>query len=114
MDAITQLLEKNKVELASEFKASFSVLEAKLDLVQTAVARIASLEMNADAVDSRLLTLEATCAELIPVSDRLKAKTGDLEARSRCNNLRIIGLPESIQGPRPTDFFFCSAGSTPG
>lgn len=101
MDAVTQPLEKHKVELASEFKISFSVLEAKIDLVQITVSghgeRITSLETNADSVDSRLLTLEATCAELITVSEKLKAKTAD-------NNQSII--PESIEGPRPTDFFF--------
>ncbi|KAJ3581370.1 hypothetical protein NHX12_008525 [Muraenolepis orangiensis] len=36
---------------------------------------------------------------------RLKAKNIDLEGRSRRNNLRIIGLPESIEGPRPTAFY---------
>lgn len=109
MGTLTQLLEKHKVELASEFKISISVLEAKIDLVQTTVSghgeRITSLEANAGSVDSRLLSLEATYAELITVSEKLKAKTADLEARSRRNNLRIIGLPESIEGPRPTDFF---------
>lgn len=73
MDTWTQLLEKHKVELASEFKTSFSFLESKIDLVQTAVGGhselIASLETNADSVDSRLLSLEATCAALIAVSD---------------------------------------------
>ncbi|KAI4806601.1 hypothetical protein KUCAC02_017419 [Chaenocephalus aceratus] len=33
------------------------------------------------------------------------AKTADLEARSRRKNIRITGLPESIEGPRPTAFF---------
>ncbi|TWW54773.1 hypothetical protein D4764_0109550 [Takifugu flavidus] len=65
----------------------------------------ASLETNADSVDGRLLGLEATCTELTAANEKLKAKTADLEARSRRNNVRIIGLPESIEGPRPTDFF---------
>ena len=36
---------------------------------------------------------------------KLTEKTIDLESRSRRNNIRIIGLPESIEGPRPTSFF---------
>ncbi|KAJ3594916.1 hypothetical protein NHX12_004222 [Muraenolepis orangiensis] len=36
---------------------------------------------------------------------RLKDKNIDLEGRSRRNNLRIIGLPESIEGPQPTSFY---------
>ncbi|KAF3842858.1 hypothetical protein F7725_001707 [Dissostichus mawsoni] len=67
--------------------------------------RITSLESNADLVDGRLSTLEATCAELAASNAELRAKTADLEARSRRKNIRIIGLPESIEGPRPTAFF---------
>lgn len=36
---------------------------------------------------------------------KLMAKAIDLEVRNHRNNLRIIGLPESIEGPGPTDFF---------
>lgn len=36
---------------------------------------------------------------------KLLAKVVDLESRSRRNNIRIIGLPESIEGPRPSVFF---------
>ncbi|KAI4806528.1 hypothetical protein KUCAC02_017348 [Chaenocephalus aceratus] len=53
----------------------------------------------------RLSTLEPTCAELAASNAKLRAKTADLEARSRRKNIRIIGLPESIEGPRPTAFF---------
>lgn len=49
--------------------------------------------------------LEARCAALAERTDKLLAKTSDLESRSRRNNIRIVGLPESIEGPRPTVFF---------
>lgn len=49
--------------------------------------------------------MEAVCAELTEKYARLKAKTTDLESRSRRNNIRIIGLPESVEGLRPTVFF---------
>lgn len=109
MAALTSLLEGHKSELATEFKISFSALEAKIDLMQTTVSsygqRITSLETNADAVDGRLLSLEASYAELTATSEKLKVKAADLEARSRRNNARIVGLSESIEGPRPTKFF---------
>ena len=38
-------------------------------------------------------------------NNKLLAKTSDFESRSRMNNIRIIGLPESIEGPAPTMFF---------
>uniref|UniRef100_A0A674P7S6 Transposase element L1Md-A101/L1Md-A102/L1Md-A2 n=1 Tax=Takifugu rubripes TaxID=31033 RepID=A0A674P7S6_TAKRU len=92
MAALTSLLDRHKADLAAEFKTAFTVHGQ----------RIASLETNADSVDGCLLGLEATCAELTAANEKLKAKTADLEGRSRRNNVRIIGLPESIEGPRPT------------
>lgn len=45
------------------------------------------------------------CAELAANNAKLQAKTADLEARSRRNNIRIVGLLESIEGPQPAAFF---------
>lgn len=109
MAALTRLLEDHKAALSMEFKTTISALESKLDIVQTTLnahgQRISSLETNADSVSDRLDSLEAVCAELTTSNAKLKAKAADLEARSRRNNIRIIGLPESIEGPQPTAFF---------
>ncbi|KAJ4919196.1 hypothetical protein JOQ06_000145, partial [Pogonophryne albipinna] len=109
MAALTSLLESHKVSLSTEFKTVIAALESKIDLIHATISdhgqRITSLESNADLVDGRLSTLEATCAELAARNAKLRAKTADLEARSRRKNIRIIGLPESIEGPRPTAFF---------
>ncbi|KAI4790022.1 hypothetical protein KUCAC02_034878 [Chaenocephalus aceratus] len=48
-----------------------------------------------------MLALEATCATLTDCWP----KVTDLESRSRRNNIRIVGLPESIEGPPPSTFF---------
>ncbi|KAI2642956.1 LINE-1 type transposase domain-containing protein 1 [Labeo rohita] len=37
--------------------------------------------------------------------DQIQTTVVDLESRSRRNNIRIIGLPESTEGPRPSVFF---------
>ncbi|KAL1252289.1 hypothetical protein QQF64_020085 [Cirrhinus molitorella] len=109
MSALTSLLEEHRAALSAEFKTALTSLEAKLDLVQTAVSdhgpRIVSLESNADLLSERIHSLETVCAQLSENYDKLKAKTADLEGRSRRNNIRIIGLPESVEGPRPTVFF---------
>ncbi|KAI4827100.1 hypothetical protein KUCAC02_030524, partial [Chaenocephalus aceratus] len=55
--------------------------------------------------DERMLALEATCATLTDSNVKLLAKVTDLESRSRRNNIRIVGLPESIEGPHPSTFF---------
>lgn len=109
MAALSSLLEEHRAALSAEFKTALTSLETKLDLVQTAVSdhgsRITSLESNADLVSERIHSLEAVCAELTENYTKLKTKTADLENRSRRNNVRIIGLPEAVEGPRPTVFF---------
>ncbi|KAI4787850.1 hypothetical protein KUCAC02_036214, partial [Chaenocephalus aceratus] len=67
--------------------------------------RIHSLEANANEVDQRLQQLENACSALKGDNETLNTKVADLEGRSRRQNLRIIGLPESIEGPRPSAFF---------
>ncbi|KAI4788433.1 hypothetical protein KUCAC02_025853 [Chaenocephalus aceratus] len=52
-----------------------------------------------------LPSLEATCATLTDSNVKLLAKVTDLKSRSRRNNIRIVGLPESIEGPHPSTFF---------
>ena len=42
---------------------------------------------------------------LADANAKLQAKILDLEGRSRRNNIRIIGLPESVEGIRSTEFF---------
>lgn len=109
MVAIAKLLEEHKAALSAEFKSAITPLEAKLDSVQTTVAdhgnRITSLEANANELSDKLEVLEAKCAAMGDSYNRLKAKTIDLESRCRRNNIRIVGLPESIEGTQPTAFF---------
>lgn len=109
MAAIAKLLEEHKAALSAEFKSAITPLEAKLDFVQTKVAdhgnRISSLEANANEVSDKLEVLEAKCAAIEANYNKLKAKTIDLESRCRRNNIRIVGLPESIEGTQPTAFF---------
>lgn len=109
MSALTSLLEEHRAALSSDFKTALTSLEAKLDLVQAAVSdhgpRITSLESNADDLSERIHSLEAVCTDLTENYAKLKAKTADLEGHTQRNNIRIIGLPESVEGPRPTVFF---------
>ncbi|KAL7882930.1 hypothetical protein SRHO_G00005880 [Serrasalmus rhombeus] len=55
-------------------------------------------------VDSRVTTLENTCSALVKENETIRAKLDDLENRARRNNIRIIGIPERLEGPRPTSF----------
>lgn len=109
MAAIANLLEEHRQALSADFKTSISTLETKLDHVHTMVSdhaqKISSLEANANLQDERLLTVESSCATLMKSNDKLLAKVSDLESRSRRNNIRVVGIPESVEGPKPTTFF---------
>lgn len=106
---IATLLEDQRVSIAADFKTSLAALESRLDKIQTTITeqghRINSLEANAELQDQRIQALEVKCEVLTNSNAKLIAKTVDLESRSRRNNLRIVGLPEAVEGPRPTTFF---------
>lgn len=109
MSAIAKLLEDHRTALSADFKNTVSALEVKLDKIQSTVtehnSKIASLETYANSLEERAQSLEATCTMLTESNSKLLTKVIDLESRSRRNNIRIVGLPESIEGPRPTTFF---------
>lgn len=109
VENISDLLERHRASLAADFKSSFASLESKLDKIQVEVAgqgrRISDLEANANQTSQHLQQLEATCSELQEDNKWLKSKLSDLEGRSRRQNIRIVGLPEALEGPRPTAFF---------
>lgn len=103
MVEISSLLDEHRQALATDFKSSFNSLKLILDSLHTTVTDhvqwIGSLEENTTEVDHRLQLLNKLNNEM------LKAKVADLEGCSRRQNIRIIGLPESTEGPRPSAFF---------
>ncbi len=106
---IASLLVEHRAAISADFKAAFTSLEEKLVQTETTVAdhgrRIPSVETSATALQERMYILEKQCAALADSNTKLAAKAADLEGRSRRNNIRIIGLPESIEGTQPTAFF---------
>uniref|UniRef100_A0AAV2JXV0 Transposase n=1 Tax=Knipowitschia caucasica TaxID=637954 RepID=A0AAV2JXV0_KNICA len=56
-------------------------------------------------MSQRVSDLENACCALREDNSKLKAKVLDLENRSRRQNIRILGLTESTEGARPTNFF---------
>ncbi|KAI4820266.1 hypothetical protein KUCAC02_028250 [Chaenocephalus aceratus] len=106
---LSSLLAEHRKAISADFKSSFEALTTTLDGLNSTVAghgeRIGSLEDNSNEVGRRLQHLENACSTLQQDSVLLKTKLADLEGRSRRQNIRIIGLPESLEGPRPTAFF---------
>lgn len=106
---LTPMLNDHKTSLSTEFNAAFSKLETKLDNIQTTILdhhqRLSSLESNADTTSEEVRAIEVRLATVTDENTKLKAKLIDLESRSRRCNIRMVGLPENIEGPHPTAFF---------
>lgn len=106
---IASMLEDHRASISADFKSTFAALESKLERLQTMMnehgERVTSLETHAELQDQRIQALEERCVALASTNAKLIAKTADLENRSLRNNIRIVGLPESVEGPRPTSFF---------
>ena len=109
MDSITDLLNHHTARLSAEFKSSFQIVESKLNLIQSTLEhqeeRIKSLETAAEDVAQRVTDLEERCSTLQVSNEHLRTKVCDLEGRSRRQNIRVVGLEESVEGTRPSEFF---------
>lgn len=109
MAMLKATLEEHKTSLSAEFKASVERFEAKLDNIQSTInshnQRITSLENAVTASSDEVQDLTAKLTAVVDDNAKLKAKLVDLEGRSRRNNVRVIGVPEDIEWPRPTAFF---------
>lgn len=109
MEAIPALFDQHCKGLAADFRTSFSLLEIKFDQVRSTVEdhsqRLVSLELASDDLGQRVSELENICSSLSENNSKLTSKVTDLEGWSRRQNLHILGLAESVEGGRPTDFF---------
>lgn len=109
MAALTKRLEEHRVALSTESKLALTSLETKLDNVQTTISdhgqRLTSLEDDANQVGDRVQQLEAKCTALEDSFTKLELRRSISKPCSRRNNIRIAGVPESVQGTQPTTFF---------
>ncbi|CAK6970695.1 hypothetical protein L3Q82_007052 [Scomber scombrus] len=73
--AITELLEKHRAALATEFKTSFSRLDSKLEQTRLAVEdhgqRVSSLELATEDLSQRVIDLEGIFSTLHDDNTRL-------------------------------------------
>lgn len=108
VDLIASLAEL-KTSMLAEIKKSFDEVNGKLDGLQKTVnthgERLNSLEDNTETFHQRLAEVEACCERLQADNTKVKSRLTEMEGRSRRNNVRLIGLPEGIEGPQPSGFF---------
>lgn len=108
MESLTRLLESHRAAISEDFRQSISSFETKFNGVLTTVnehsERLAILESGEDSREERLKGVEEAVARLRTENNKITNKLIDLESRSRRNNIRVIGIPESIEGPQSTAF----------
>lgn len=66
--------------------------------------RVETVEGQTRDHEGRLCSLEVTLTDLQKTNKALRVKVNDLEGRSQCNNIKIIGIPEGEEKGRPTEF----------
>lgn len=85
----------------------FNDLEASLVATQASLVtlgtQIKEVENASSDYDCHLLQVEQTCTKLRSEYKALCLKVINLEARSRRQNIRVIGLPENVENGRPTE-----------
>lgn len=101
IDGLSTSLRSEIASVRQELKNSIEPLQRTVDAHEVTVHE---LERAATDYDARLIELEATVGMLTKKAARLENKCEDLEGRSRRNNIRVVGVPEGVEGPRPTDF----------
>lgn len=87
----------SRTEILSELKTLKSTLQAH-------EVKLQEVGDSLTDVDARVATLEKLCSDLVQDNAKIKLKLEDLENRSRRNNIRVIGIPEREEGPRPAAF----------
>lgn len=95
---ITKVMDEKLGPLAQLIQVHREELDGHARRLTEAEGRISAMEDAIDPVESRLGMLEKLLAEL---SERAE----DLENRGRRKNIRIVGLPEGVEGDNPIWFF---------
>lgn len=88
-------------ERFDELKESLSGLNSALSAVSE---RVSSNEAAVESHEKRLDDMERRYESLATQCKLHEAKLDDLEARSRRQNIRIIGIKEKAENGRPTEF----------
>ncbi|KAJ8377871.1 hypothetical protein AAFF_G00250220 [Aldrovandia affinis] len=83
-----------------ELKRSIERIQNKLDAHGVVLSE---LERGATDHSTRITELEANVGSLTARVTYLDNRCEDLEGRMRRNNIRLLGIPEGVEGSRPTE-----------
>ena len=96
-------------DMSKRMEDRFNNLGASLQATQATLtehdARISTVEAASSDHDFQLTGLKQQWRQLEASHKSLQEKVIDLEARSRRQNIKVVGLPERAEGKTPVDFF---------
>lgn len=90
-----------KDEILTELRGTISALQTT---VSSHGRQINEHDEALSDQDARLTALEKSHSELQTENAKLQARLDDQENRSRRQNVRVVGLPEKVEGTHPTPF----------
>ncbi|KAE8281767.1 hypothetical protein D5F01_LYC19150 [Larimichthys crocea] len=83
-------------ELASEINQKLQEVSGE---IQGAVKRLSEVEDRVTDIERFDVGVKDALSQLMKSHQVMQNKITDLEGRSRCNNIRIYGVPENTEGP---------------
>lgn len=101
IDTSATTLRSEMILVKDELKKSIERIQNKLDAHGVVLSE---LERGATDHSTRITELEANVGSLTTRVTYLDNRCEDLEGRMRRNNIRLLGIPEGVEGPRPTEF----------
>lgn len=101
IDLLSSDLRSEIVTVRQEVKDWLGPLQQK---VYANADTIRELERSASDHSDRITEMQSVISTLQKQVVQLDAKCEDLEGRSRRNNIRLVGLPEGVEGSHPADF----------
>ncbi|KAM4013454.1 uncharacterized protein ACNLHF_003531 [Anomaloglossus baeobatrachus] len=92
-EVASHLSKEIKVAIEAAIQTSLANMQKQIN---AHASRLAESEQRISDSEETILAMQAQIAALAKSNEYLKDKAEDLENRSRRNNLRIVGLPESV------------------
>ena len=98
---LTKTVSSLLAEALAPVNASLGAIQSTMDLH---ARRITDVEAGLSDYSDRIVVLESDYATLKTEYNALVDKVDDLENRSRRSNLRVVGIPEKMEGLYPAKF----------
>lgn len=101
LEGITNRLEGIAGSVSS-LQNSFAALTERIESIET---RLTEAEGRISSAEDSAVVSEGQLANILTQVEQLQSKVDDLENRGRRKNLRIVGLPERVEGSGPLRSF---------